>query len=208
VVVHTLAWLARTPRHVERLGKCSINLSGGSAGCRAFVDFLLRAVGNAGTLAAKLCFELTETAAVQDIDQVVSLMKELHEFGCTTCIDDFGTGLSSFAYLKTLPTDVLKIDGVFIRGLASDPRNRAIVRSINEVAHSLGKKTVAEFVEDDTCLEAVRAIGIDYAQGYAIAKPRPLAELADDAAAGGTTGAVTQTGVELRLIEDQRSAKA
>ena len=101
-------------------------------------------------------------------------MHELKALGCRFALDDFGIGMSSFAYLKYLPVDFIKIDGVFVRGMAADPMDQAIVEAINRIAHILGLKTVAEFVEDATILDRLRSIGVDYAQGYFISKPSAL----------------------------------
>ena len=101
-------------------------------------------------------------------------MTRLKALGCRFALDDFGSGLSSFAYLKALPVDYLKIDGVFIRGIANNPINRAMVKAINEVGHVMGICTVAEYVEDDNTLAVVRELGVDYAQGYAVGRLRPL----------------------------------
>jgi EAL domain-containing protein (putative c-di-GMP-specific phosphodiesterase class I) len=101
-------------------------------------------------------------------------MHELKALGCRFALDDFGVGMSSFAYLKYLPVDYIKIDGVFVRGMATDPMDQAIVEAVNRIAHILGLKTVAEYVEDETILERLREIGVDYAQGYYVAKPSAL----------------------------------
>ena len=104
-------------------------------------------------------------------------MSSLKEIGCRFSLDDFGTGLSSFSYLRSLPIDYLKIDGDFVRRIAEDPIHLAIVRSINEIGHVMGKKTVAEFAESAAILDRLRELGVDYAQGYAIGRPRPLRDL-------------------------------
>ncbi len=98
----------------------------------------------------------------------------MKERGCSFALDDFGSGLSSFAYLKNLPIDFLKIDGLFVRDILSDPIDLAMVKSINDIAHLMGKKTIAEYVENEQILEKLREVGVDYAQGYGIAKPAPL----------------------------------
>jgi EAL domain-containing protein (putative c-di-GMP-specific phosphodiesterase class I) len=110
-------------------------------------------------------------------------MHDLKALGCRFALDDFGIGMSSFAYLKYLPVDYIKIDGVFVRDMADDPMDQAIVEAINRIAHILGLKTVAEFVEDADILERLRAIGVDYAQGYFVAKPEALLAAADAAPA-------------------------
>jgi len=104
-------------------------------------------------------------------------MNRMKIIGCQFSLDDFGTGLSSYSYLRNLPVDFVKIDGVFVRDIANNPGDYAVVRSINEIGHYMGKKTIAEFVEDDDVLERLREIGVDYAQGYRIEKPGPLEDL-------------------------------
>jgi EAL domain-containing protein (putative c-di-GMP-specific phosphodiesterase class I) len=120
-----------------------------------------------------LIFEVTETAAVSvaTLEQTTEFMEHLRSKGCKFSLDDFGTGFSSFAYLKYLPVDYVKIDGTFVRDILKDPVDQAMVRSINQISHSLGKKTVAEFVESKEVLEQIRLIGVDYAQGYFLGKP-------------------------------------
>ena len=125
----------------------------------------------------RICFEITETAAIANLSNATRMIIELGELGCQFALDDFGSGLSSFAYLKTLPVDYLKIDGLFVKDIAHDPIDRAMVRSINEIGQIMGKATIAEFVESATVFALLREIGVDYAQGYEIGKPQPLATL-------------------------------
>lgn len=125
----------------------------------------------------KICFEITETAAIGNLMKATRFMSVLKSRGCCFSLDDFGSGLSSFAYLKNLPVDYLKIDGVFVKDIVDDPIDYAMVKAINEMGHVMGKRTVAEFVEKDAILVKLREIGVDYAQGYGIAKPRPLVEM-------------------------------
>ena len=120
---------------------------------------------------------MTETAAVQNLSAARHFIETLKERGCRFALDDFGSGLSSFGYLKNFPVDFLKIDGMFIRGLRHDATDRVIVKSVNDVAHSMGLLTIAEFVEDDATLQIARDLGIDFAQGYAIGRPAPLDDL-------------------------------
>jgi diguanylate cyclase (GGDEF)-like protein/PAS domain S-box-containing protein len=174
VVSKTLSWLSEHPGHVAKLALCSINLSGQSLGNPEFVEWLLDKLSQTSLPLNKLCFETTETVAISNVSVATSLFDKLRTLGCKIALDDFGSGLSSFGYLKTLPVDYLKIDGIFIRDMESDPMDEAMVRSINEVAHVLGKETIAEFVESQAIMDKLAAIGVDYGQGYFIDKPMPI----------------------------------
>jgi len=154
----------------------AVNLSGTSLNEQSFTEFVLQKVGDP-VIAAALCFEITETAAVTNLSSVIYFMRELKARGCKFSLDDFGTGLSSFMYLKTLPVDFLKIDGQFISQIATDPVDRSMVEAISKVGRALGIATVAEFVENGAVLEELKRIGVDFAQGYYVAEPRPVAEL-------------------------------
>jgi diguanylate cyclase (GGDEF)-like protein/PAS domain S-box-containing protein len=154
----------------------AVNLSGQSVGSEAFHDFLATRLAAAGPLAGRLCFEITETAAITHLTRAASFMGKLKGLGCSFALDDFGSGLSSFGYLKTLPVDYLKIDGSFVRDVLDDPMSLAIVRSINEIGHVLGKLTVAEFVENDAVRARLVELGVDFAQGYCIGRPVPAHE--------------------------------
>ncbi len=125
-----------------------------------------------------VCFEITETAAVANLDSARVFIDQLHELGCKFALDDFGSGLSSFAYLKNLNVDYLKIDGSFVRDIDHDPVDYAMVASINRIGHLMGIKTIAEFVEDKEILQRLKEIGVDYVQGYNIDVPKPLSEQA------------------------------
>ena len=157
----------------------AVNLSGASINDASFTDFLRQLLVRFKLPRGLLCFEVTETTAIANLTKAAELMHELKGLGCRFALDDFGIGMSSFAYLKYLPVDYIKIDGVFVRDMADDPMDRAIVEAINRIAHVLGLKTVAEFVEDENILERLRAIGVDYAQGYLIAKPEAFIETSD-----------------------------
>ncbi|MFZ0550296.1 MAG: EAL domain-containing protein, partial [Steroidobacteraceae bacterium] len=154
----------------------AVNLSGTSLNEQSFIDFVLQQVGDA-TLARALCFEITETAAVTNLSNATFVMRELKARGCKFALDDFGTGLSSFMYLKTLPVDYLKIDGQFISHVADDAVDRSMVEAICKVGGALGIETVAECVESQAVLDELQRIGVDYAQGYYLARPEPIERL-------------------------------
>jgi len=156
--------------------RLAVNLSGSSLADREFLHFVEDELARSEVDPARLIFEVTETNAIANLIEAHLLMAELKKLGCRFALDDFGSGLSSFAYLKNLPVDILKIDGVFVRNIVDDPMDEAMVRSINEVGHVMGMTTVAEFVDSDAIIEKLTAIGVDYAQGYHIDKPAPLAQ--------------------------------
>ena len=152
----------------------SINLSGVSLNDDQLHDFIIDRFSRYRTTPSQICFEITETAAVANLNKAKLFMTRLQGIGVQFSLDDFGSGLSSFAYLKSLPVNFLKIDGLFVRDIATNEINRAMVAAINEVGHVMGIKTVAEYVESADVLAAVREIGIDFAQGYAISTLQPL----------------------------------
>jgi diguanylate cyclase (GGDEF)-like protein/PAS domain S-box-containing protein len=167
-------------------GYYAVNLSGASINDKSFPDFLRNLLTRYQLPPGLLCFEITETTAISNLNKAAELMHEMKGLGCRLSLDDFGTGMSSFAYLKYLPVDYLKIAGMFVTDMATDPMDHAIVDSINRISHILGMRTVAESVEDAATLEKITALGIDYAQGYFIAEPEELAEK------GGTKKAMLQ----------------
>jgi diguanylate cyclase (GGDEF)-like protein/PAS domain S-box-containing protein len=177
VIHRVLRWLHEHPQRLQQMQLCSINLSGQSLGRRNFPSFVIDAIARAGVPPDKLCFEIAETAAIANLSSARVFIEALKARGCLFALDDFGSGLSSFTYLKNLPVDFLKIDGVFVRDILSDPLALAMVKSINEIGHVMGKKTIAEFVENASILERLEEIGVDYAQGYGIGRPRPLEAL-------------------------------
>lgn len=177
VVGRTLDWLQDDRRMRGRVASCSVNLSGMSLGDEHILECVDTWARHSGMDPSVLCFEVTETAAIRNLSQARWFVDRLRELGCRMALDDFGTGLSSFAYLKGLPVDLIKIDGTFVRDMLDDPVDRAVVTAINDIAHEVGMRTVAEFVEDDATLQALCEIGVDFAQGYGIAVPLPLDEL-------------------------------
>ncbi|MGQ0835258.1 MAG: PAS domain S-box protein [Gammaproteobacteria bacterium] len=154
----------------------AVNVSGTSLNDQTFVDFVLGETGDP-SVAGGLCFEITETAAVTNLANATYFMRELKTRGCKFALDDFGSGLSSFMYLKTLPVDFLKIDGQFISDIAKDPIDRSMVEAISKVGKALGIHTVAECVESADVLAELGRLGVDFAQGFFVARPRPIAEL-------------------------------
>lgn len=172
VIGTVMARLADPDEAADRV--YAINLSGASLGDEMLGAYVREAFATRGVDPARICFEVTETAAVGNLAKASALMAELKTLGCAFALDDFGSGMSSFAYLKHLPIDYLKIDGGFVRDLLVDPIDQAMVESINHIGHVMGLKTIAEFAEDDRILERLREIGVDYAQGYALARPAPL----------------------------------
>jgi diguanylate cyclase (GGDEF)-like protein/PAS domain S-box-containing protein len=149
----------------------SINLSGNTVSDPYILDFIKSEIEKYKLDPRNVCFEITETAAISSITKAINVIKELKEIGVKFALDDFGSGLSSFGYLKDLPVDFLKIDGAFVKNMVNNDKDRAIVRSINEIAKVMGMQTIAEFVENCEILEILKDIGIDYAQGYGIGEP-------------------------------------
>jgi diguanylate cyclase (GGDEF)-like protein len=152
----------------------AINLSGASVCDEGLLEFVLEQQRITGVALEDVCFEITETVAVANLAQAATLIQDLQAQGARFALDDFGAGMSSFAYLKHLPVDYVKIDGSFIKGILHSPTERAMVESINQIAHVMGKQTIAEFVEDDAVLACLRAMGVDFAQGYGVGRPQPL----------------------------------
>ena len=156
------------------LNQCSINLSGATIGDETFLDYVRDQLDRFDLPRELICFEITETAAIANLERASRFIEELKELGCYFSLDDFGSGMSSFGYLKHLPVDFIKIDGTFVKDMAEDPIDRAMVEAINNVGHVMGKQTIAEFVDSDLVMKALGEIGVDYAQGYYLGKPRPF----------------------------------
>ena len=149
----------------------AINLSGASIGEDSFLDFVRAQFMQFRIPYSQICFEITETTAITSLSKAMDFMTSLQALGCRFALDDFGVGVSSFTYLKNLPVDFLKIDGSFVKDMLQNPVNHAMVEAIHRIGHIMGKKTIAESVESLAILEALRKIGVDYAQGFAIARP-------------------------------------
>ena len=172
-----LEWLAGHPQFLNDLALCSVNLSGLTFSDETMLHFISEQFQRWRIPTHKICFEITETAAISNLSHATHFIHRLKEQGCLFSLDDFGSGLSSFAYLKNLPVDFLKIDGLFVKDILDDEVDLAMVKSINEVGHVMNKKTIAEFVENKQIFDLLKSLGIDYAQGYAIGRPVPLDEL-------------------------------
>ncbi|MCW8927927.1 MAG: EAL domain-containing protein [Gammaproteobacteria bacterium] len=154
--------------------RCTINLSGQSLADEHFLDFVLNQFHECDINGDFVCFEITETAAITNLSRARHFIATLKRLGCYFALDDFGSGLSSFGYLKGLQVDYIKIDGSFVKDMVEDNLDRAMVESINQIGHVVGMETIAEFAENDAIIDVLREIGVDYAQGYAIASPEPL----------------------------------
>jgi Amt family ammonium transporter len=176
VITRAIALLRDRRDAGKSLPLLAVNLSGTSLNDESFVEFVLQAVGESA-VAEALCFEITETAAVTSLSNARFLMSELKARGCKFSLDDFGTGVSSFVYLKSLPVDYLKIDGQFISHITQDAVNRSMVEAVSKVGRALGIATVAECVESEAVLTELKRIGVDYAQGFHLARPLPVAQL-------------------------------
>jgi diguanylate cyclase (GGDEF)-like protein/PAS domain S-box-containing protein len=174
VIAQAFRWLVSEADERERLSLCSINLSGQSLADEKFLPFVVEQFQKSGLSGSCICFEITETAAIASYSQANRFIHALKEIGCRFALDDFGTGLSSFGYLKHFPVDFLKIDGSFVKEILHDPIDREMVRSINEIGHLTGKRTIAEFAENAEIITMLRGMGIDYAQGYGVSEPKRL----------------------------------
>jgi diguanylate cyclase (GGDEF)-like protein/PAS domain S-box-containing protein len=179
VIQHIFETLKNHPGFLQDIEFICINLSGFSLTDKDLLDYIISHVlKNAAIIdSKKLCFEITETAAITNLSNASKFISTLREMGCKFALDDFGSGLSSFGYLKNLPVDYLKIDGMFVKDIADDPIDHAMVKSINEIGHVMGMKTIAEYVENDEIKGMLREIGVDYAQGYGISIPVSLDDL-------------------------------
>lgn len=176
---HVVEWLLEHQNefHVPRL---LVNLSGLSFLDENFNNYIVERLQRGDIDASLIAFEITETAAVDNFEKVRGFIDRVRALGCTLALDDFGSGFSTFAYLKQLPIDFLKIDGSLVRNIANDNIDHEMVRAINQIGHTVGAKTIAEFVENDEILTQLRELGVDYAQGYGLRMPSPLQQLSDE----------------------------
>jgi EAL domain-containing protein (putative c-di-GMP-specific phosphodiesterase class I) len=176
VIENYFAWLANNQEHNNQLTQANINLSGHSLADKELKLFVLNAFEKYQIPYSKVCFEITESMAILKMEETLEFINTFHKLGCKFALDDFGSGFSSYNYLKTLPVQQLKIDGCFVKDILIDPINMAMVSSIKDVAKAMGMETIAEFVESSDVMVELGKMGLDYAQGYGVAKPKPLAE--------------------------------
>jgi ammonium transporter, Amt family len=161
----------------------SINLSAQSLAAEGFADFVIAQIRNSGVPPRAFCFEVAENIAIANVQTAEVLMKRLREYGCSIALDQFGTGMSSLAFLRTLPVDVLKIDGSFVRDVLRDPRAESMVQAIAQLARSMKLATVAQHVETEEIRLRVASLGVDFSQGFAIGRPAPFADTVRELAA-------------------------
>lgn len=174
VLDSTLKFFQQYPHELDDLLLCSINVSAQSLSNEEFLESLKITLRGNSRLCKKLCFEITETSVISNMLQAKRFISSLKELGCRFALDDFGSGMSSFGYLKNLPVDYLKIDGSLVRDCARDPIDLAMVKSINDIGHIMQMETIAEWVEDEQTQEVLKTLGVDYVQGYAMGKPQAL----------------------------------
>jgi diguanylate cyclase (GGDEF)-like protein len=177
VIRNVFEWIAANPSDFASVGGFAINLSATSLSSPEVMRYLQKMLPNSGFPTDKIIFEITESAAIESYGAAQEFIREIRRHGCKFSLDDFGSGFTSYSHLKNLRTDTLKIDGSFVKDMLQNPGDFAMVNSMNDIGHSLGLRTVAEYVESPMLLEALREIGVDYAQGYAIHKPCRIDEL-------------------------------
>ncbi|MFK5912849.1 MAG: EAL domain-containing protein [Woeseiaceae bacterium] len=174
VVNKAFSYIQKLEKKYDEAVLCAVNLSGQSICDKGFLEYVVGKLDESNISASSVCFEITETAAVANFFEAENMLKTLKGMGCSFSLDDFGSGLSSFGYLKKLNVDYLKIDGSFVKTMLEDKKDYALVKSINQVGKELGMKTIAEFVEDKALHKALKKLNVDYVQGYGVAKPAPL----------------------------------
>ncbi|WP_339724972.1 EAL domain-containing protein [uncultured Paraglaciecola sp.] len=177
VFERTLDLLESHSEHVQHLEKCAINLSGVSLNSPSLLTKILNRLKVSTIPVEKLCFEITETSAVMNLVNADNMVNEIRALGCKFALDDFGAGMSSFTYLKNMSVDFVKIDGSFVKNMCNDVCDLATVKAIHDIATSMGKQTIAEFVGDAKTEQRLKDMGINYAQGYAIGKPQPFMDM-------------------------------
>jgi len=180
VVGNAFSLLSSHSKFLDNVEFVSINLSGPSLTNESFLTDIIERFEDYSVEPSKICFEVTETVAISNMDCAIKFITKLKSIGCRFALDDFGSGLSSFGYLKSIPVDYLKIDGVFVKDMVTDPIDYAMVKSINDIGHVMSKKTIAEYVENEEIKNMLRMLGVDFAQGYGIDKPQPFDLLLDN----------------------------
>lgn len=186
VVKRAFQWIEINLHRSESISLFSINLSGHSIGEDSFLNYVDECFEKFYVPGDRICFEITETMAINNMQNTLKFIDRFKKIGCKFSLDDFGTGFSSYGYLKTIPVDFLKIDGSFVRKITKDPIDLAMVKSINEVGHVMNRKTIAEYVENEETMALLREIGVDYAQGFGIETPKMLETGADFVKKTGT----------------------
>ena len=177
VIKTSFSWISENRAQLDHVSSFSINLSGHSLNDLGLMEFVMTQMRNTNVPISKICFEITETLGIANLSDASDFIKRFKTTGCQFSLDDFGSGMSSYGYLKSLPVDYLKIDGVFVKDMATNPNDYAVVKSISEIGHFMGKKIIAEYVQDDETIQLLQDLGVDYAQGYGIEKPRPLDDI-------------------------------
>jgi EAL domain-containing protein (putative c-di-GMP-specific phosphodiesterase class I) len=178
VVGHALTQLSEAENMLEmNLSSFGINLSGQSLADEGFGEFVVSAVLESGLSPDSICFEITESAAVKNMDMALQFIEEVRRIGCTVALDDFGSGYCSFSYLQDIPVDFLKIDGMFVKNIIQNPLSEAIVQAVVGIARVTGAATIAEYVEDAVIGKRIEELDVDFGQGFGIGRPEPLADV-------------------------------
>ena len=177
VLQESMSWMTAQPQRVDGHGGYAINLSGSSLSDEHLLAYVVSCIERTGVPPKKMTFEVTETAGIDSLSVAQKFVHELRKIGCGFSLDDFGVGHASFAYLRNLPVDRIKIDGMFVKDITTNPNDYAVVRSINEIAKFMERLTVAEFVENAEILAILTRLGVNYAQGYGIEKPKPIDDI-------------------------------
>lgn len=174
VIDEVVKWLNEHHQQLNSIEHLAINLSGASLGNRHLLEHIVQSLGKARFDPSLLSFEITETAAIANLREATYFINSLTELGCQFALDDFGSGLSSFGYLKNLPVNAIKIDGMFVRDIIDDPFDAEMVKAINDIGHVMQLETIAEFVENAAILSKLQEIGVDFVQGFHLGKPEPI----------------------------------
>lgn len=175
VIDETADWLNQHHQQLSHIEHLAVNLSGASLGNRHLLEHIVQVLNKARFNPELISFEITETAAIANLREATYFINSLTELGCQFALDDFGSGLSSFGYLKNLPVSAIKIDGMFVRDIIDDPFDAEMVKAINEIGHVMQLETIAEFVENAAILDKLQDIGVDFVQGYHLGRPAPIA---------------------------------